>query len=62
MGLVKIAKNVNINNLPELMTLNDLPIPKIDLQDTIANHFKSKIDNIVNESTINANVYNGKKN
>ena len=58
---VKIAKNVNINNLPELMTLNDLPIPKIDLQDTIANHFKSKIDNIVNESTINANVYNGKK-
>ena len=43
------------------MTLNDLPVHNKDLQDYFANYFKSKITNIVNESNLNENVYNGRK-
>ena len=58
---VKIAKEQNINKLPEKMTYNNLPIDSKDLPDVFARHFKTKISTIVNESIVNNNVYNGQR-
>ena len=58
---VKIAKNLQISNLPKEMYCNDLLIPKLEMPDVFADYFVKKIENIVNETIIDNNVYNGKK-
>ena len=56
---VKLAKNLNINTIPEQLSLDKIEVPKINLPQTFAEHFKSKVDKIVLESKIDKNVYNG---
>ena len=56
---VKIAKDLNAQTIPKNMTLNDIEIDENDRPDAFASFFKNKITNIVNESRININVYNG---
>ena len=56
---VKIAKDLNINKLPDNMFLNVDPIPASELPDKFAEFFKNKIDSIVQGSILNPNVYNG---
>jgi hypothetical protein len=58
---VRIAKDTNIQTIPRNMSLNNEPIPVNDLPDAFASHFKNKITNIVNESRINPNVFNGNR-
>ena len=56
---VKLAKDLNIQQIPDNLTLNNVAIEIQDIPDTFATFFKNKIANIVNESQINYNVYNG---
>ena len=56
---VKIAKNINIQQLPQKMFKNNLPIPTENLADEFAEFFKSKVQNIVTEQTVSNNVFNG---
>ena len=46
--------------MPKSMTLNDLQIPEIDLPNTFAKNFKSKITRLVESAKISSTVYNGK--
>ena len=57
---VKIAKNLNTQNLPDKLSLNDRWVNNDQLPDAFANYFKSKVDDIVNESIISNTVYNGR--
>ena len=45
---VRLAKNVNIQQLPQKMFKDNINIKNEDLPDEFANFFKSKVDNIVN--------------
>ena len=56
---VKIAKNVNITQLPEKMFKNNVQIKTEDLSNEFAEFFKSKVQNIVNEQSIKNEVFNG---
>ena len=56
---VKLAKDMNIQQIPENLTLDNTVINEDDIPDVFASFFKNKITNIVNESRININVYNG---
>ena len=58
---VKIAKNLNIQNLPDKLSLHDRWTDNNHLPDTFANFFKSKVDDIVNESIVSDTVYNGRQ-
>ena len=58
---VKIAKDLNINKLPETMTLNNVSVKSENLPDEFASYFKMKIETIVHESNICNNVYNGQR-
>jgi hypothetical protein len=41
------------------LSLDKIEVPKINLPQAFAEHFKSKVDKIVLESKIDKNVYNG---
>jgi hypothetical protein len=56
---VRLAKNVNIQQLPQKMFKDNINIKNEDLPDEFANFFKSKVDDIVNAQIINNDVYNG---
>ena len=56
---VKLAKDLNIQNIPNKMTLSNVEIEKQDIPDAFASFFKNKISQIVTESRVNNNVYNG---
>ena len=56
---VKIAKDLNIQTIPKQMTLNNVEINERDIPDAFASFFETKIVNIVHESRIDTNVYNG---
>ena len=56
---VKIAKDLNIQKIPEKMKLNGADVDNADIPDKFASFFKDKITNYVNESRIDNNVYNG---
>ena len=58
---VKIAKDINITSLPNEMFYSDIKIDQNLLPDTFADCFESKVRKIVNEQTISASVYNGRK-
>ena len=56
---VKKAKDINTSDIPTTFYENNIPIHDCDLPDRIAGFFNSKINNLVAESTIGENVYNG---
>ena len=56
---VRLAKNVNIQQLPQKMFKDNINIKNKDLPDEFANFFKSKVDNIVNAQIIKNDVFNG---
>ena len=56
---VKLAKNINIQQMPQKMFKNNVPIDDENLPDEFAEFFKSKVQNIVTEQTINNNLFNG---
>ena len=58
---VKKAKNLNIDSLPEKLTLNSINVTTENLPDTFAEFFSNKVKKIVEDCTINQNVYNGKR-
>ena len=58
---VKLAKDLNTQQIPEKMTLNNVEVNVLEVPDTFASFFKEKISKIVNESRINNNVYNGQR-
>jgi hypothetical protein len=58
---VKIAKDINITSLPDEMFHSNIKIDQNLLPDTFADCFESKVRKIVNEQTISASVYNGRK-
>ena len=57
---VKKAKNVNINSLPENLTLNSIKINNNDLPDTFAEFFTTKVKNITAECKIDRMSTTGK--
>ena len=58
---VNVAKDRNIEDLPQKMYKNNTHIPNSELPDVFANYFDSKVCNILNDVTIDATVYNGKR-
>ena len=56
---VRLAKNVNIQQLPQKMFKDNINIKNEDLPDEFANFFKSKVDDIVNAQIIKNDVFNG---
>ena len=56
---VKIAKNLNIEELPDQMNLHGVPISNEVLAEEFANMFEKKIEDIVQSTKINNEVYNG---
>ncbi len=56
---VKTAKDINPNSLPKSMFLNGVVINQEDLTDRFASFFDNKIRGIVEQVSIDDNVYNG---
>jgi hypothetical protein len=56
---VRQSKNLDIPKLPEKMTLGGETISNNELPDKFAKYFTDKVNNIVSESAIDPNVYNG---
>jgi hypothetical protein len=58
---VKTARDSTSNPLPNRLYLNDILVPGKELPDTFAAYFDSKIKNLLGDTTVDNNVYNGKK-
>jgi hypothetical protein len=58
---VKAAKNVNVTNLPKTMFLQNEKINAEQVPDQFANYFDVKIQNILENVSIDDEVYNGIK-
>ena len=56
---VKLAKNINIQQLPRKMFKDGSLLKEENLPDEFAEFFKSKVENIVKEQTVNDSVFNG---
>ena len=56
---VKKSKDINHNNLPDTMTLNEQKINERDLPDVFAEFFSNKVKTIVNNCAVKDSVYNG---
>ena len=57
---VKTAKNLNLAQIPDNLTLTNIEVPKKSIPEAFALFFREKVEKIVNEAVINENVYNGK--
>ena len=57
---VKIAKNLNNENIPDNLTLNDIPIAPGTSAECFARHFSEKIKSTSSKCKIGGGVYNGK--
>ena len=57
---VKLAKNVNLGDIPANLTLGGKPIATHDVPNAFASFFSTKITTHLNNSTVSATVYNGK--
>ena len=57
---VKIAKNEPCNNLPAILTLNNIPVNDIDLPNAFSDYFHNKVHTMRQNLAICPNVYNGK--
>ena len=58
---VKIAKDINVSPIPQTMFKDGQKIDTAELPDAFLNYFKSKVDQITQESNIDPNVYNGRQ-
>ena len=58
---VKIAKDINVSPIPQIMFKDGQKIDTDELPDAFLNYFKSKVDQITQESNIDPNVYNGRQ-
>ena len=58
---VKIAKDINTNDIPKVMYRNGEKINKVNIACSFAQFFNEKIQKIVNETQIDPIVYNGKR-
>ena len=56
---VKIANDVNHDQLPEIMSINNLEVKKSDRSDVFASFFDKKIRDIIDTVSVNEGVYNG---
>ena len=56
---VKKSKDINHNNLPDTMKLNEQKINERDLPDVFAEFFSNKVKTIVNNCAVWDSVYNG---
>ena len=56
---VKKAKDQNISQIPDNLTLNNVPICSTKIADIFANFFDEKVKRIINECSLDENVYNG---
>ena len=57
---VKLAKNLNTENIPENLTLNDIPVAPGTSAECFARYFKKKIRSTSTECKLDDGVYNGK--
>jgi hypothetical protein len=58
---VRVAKNLNPNDLPSDLTSGGSPVAPGDFANSFARHFSDKIKMNVNKTNVNMNaVYNGK--
>ena len=57
---VKTAKNLNLAQIPENLTLTDIKVPQKCIPEAFACFFSEKVESIGNEVVMNENVYNGK--
>ena len=57
---VNIAKDINCTQLPDKLYQNGIEIPTSILADTFAEFFDKKVKLLIEETTTNRNVYNGK--
>jgi hypothetical protein len=57
---VKIAKDLPTDNLPAILTLNNVEINEIDLPNTFSDFFHNKISTMNRNCPVSPNVYNGK--
>ena len=58
---VKLAKNLNNNDIPKNMSLGGLPVSQLNLANAFAEYFDSKVKSGVASAVINPDVvYNGK--
>ena len=57
---VKSAKNIVHDNIPSSLTLGGIAVHPGDVANSFAKHFHSKVNNFVNATQVNRNVYNGK--
>ena len=58
---VKIAKDIHVSPIPQIMFKDGQKIDTDELPDAFLNYFKSKVDQITQESNIDPNVYNGRQ-
>ena len=58
---VKIAKDQNVESLPDIMSINETKIKSCDLPMEFAKFFKDKISQITEQTIISDTVYNGKR-
>lgn len=58
---VRVANDLNVDQLPNTMYLNNLETDDSCLADSFAKYFDNKIKDILEEVDIDENVYNGKK-
>ena len=56
---VKVAKDINVQQIPSAMYRNGILIEPQNLPDEFASFFKDKVQNVVNNLVIDDNVYNG---
>ena len=55
---VRIAKDLNIEPIPKTMFSNNIEIQRTNLPDSFACFFNNKVNNIVESTNIDNNVYN----
>ena len=58
---VRIAKDMNISNLPDIFTLNEIEIAKTKAPEAFAQFFHDKVEKIVRETLIDDGIHNGFK-
>ena len=57
----KIAKDQNIDDLPDDMNIDGKPIPKFEIAEEFAKMFEQKVKDIESTTNVNDGVYNGNR-
>ena len=55
---MKIAKNENINQLPDSMHIKNIQLKKEEIQEAFAEYFGEKVKSITETRLVENNVYN----